>query len=218
MMATHSAGHDRVMTTTVARRRIWPVPTALIALAAVPVVAGAVRVGELAGGEVTEESARFFAAPVPVLLHIVGATVFCVLGAFQFVPGLRGHRWHRVSGRVLVPCGLLAALSGLWMTLFYPQPPGDGELIALLRLVFGTVMVVAMVNGFLAIRRRDVRTHRAWVIRGYAIAQGAGSQAVTSAFWFAFAGAPGEVTRALLIAAGWVVNLAVAEWIIRERT
>jgi uncharacterized membrane protein len=206
------------MTTTVVRRRSWPVPTGLIALTLVPVIAGAVRVGELAGGEVTAENERFLAAPVPVLLHIVGATVFCLLGAFQFVPALRKYRWHRVSGRVLVPCGLVAALSGLWMTLFYPQPPGDGELITLLRLVFGTLMVVALVNGLVAIRHRDVRTHRAWLIRGYAIAQGAGSQAVTSAFWFAFAGAPGEVTRALLIGAGWVVNLAVAERIIRRRT
>lgn len=193
-------------------------PAGLIALTMVPVIAGAVRVGDLAGGEVTAENERFAAAPVPVLLHIVGATVFCLLGAFQFVPALRKYRWHRVSGRVLVPCGLVAALSGLWMTLFYPQPPGDGELITLLRLVFGTLMVVALVNGLVAIRRRDVRTHRAWLIRGYAIAQGAGSQAVTSAIWFAVAGAPGEVTRALLIGAGWVVNLAVAERIIRRHT
>lgn len=66
----------------------WLVPTLLIILTAVPVVAGAVRVAELTGGaEVTPENARFVAAPVPVLLHIVGATLFCVLGAFQFVPG-----------------------------------------------------------------------------------------------------------------------------------
>jgi uncharacterized membrane protein len=205
------------MTTTGTMRRAWRAPTALVALTMVPVIAGAVRVGQLAGGTVTPEDARFAAAPVPVVLHIVGATVFCLLGAFQFVPGLRGHRWHRLAGRVVIPCGLVAALSGLWMTLFYPQPPGDGELITLLRLVFGTGMAVALVLGLIAVRARDFRTHRAWVIRGYAIGQGAGSQAVTSGLWTAFAGVPGETTRALLIGAGWVINLAVAEWIIRER-
>ncbi len=31
------------------------------------------------------------------------------------------------------------------------------------------------------------------------------------------AGMPGEIAKALLMAAGWVINLAVAEWIIRRR-
>ena len=54
-------------------------------------LAGALRVTELAtGAEVTPANARFFATPAPVVVHIVGATVYCLLGAFQFVPGIRG--------------------------------------------------------------------------------------------------------------------------------
>src|SRR5438477_7654959 len=90
-------------------------PTALIALAAIPVVAGAVRVAELAGGaEITRQNARFFAAPVPVVLHIAGATLFSVLGAFQFSPGFRRRRprWHRRAGRLLIGCGVAVGLSG----------------------------------------------------------------------------------------------------------
>ncbi|MBE1485509.1 DUF2306 domain-containing protein [Plantactinospora soyae] len=198
----------------------WLVPTLLIILTAVPVVAGAVRVAELTGGaEVTPENARFVAAPVPVLLHIVGATLFCVLGAFQFVPGLRRRKpgWHRIAGRVLVPAGLVAALSGLWMTLFYPQPPGDGELLTGFRLLFGSAMAVCIVLGFVAVRRRNFARHRGWMIRGYAIAQGAGTQALTHLPWMLVLGTPGETARALLVALGWVINLAVAEWIIRRR-
>jgi uncharacterized membrane protein len=209
--------HDRAMTT-IARRQ-WLTPTGLIMLSAVPVVAGALRVAELTGGgEVTRDNARFFAAPIPVLVHIVGASVFCVLGAFQFVPRFRQRRrgWHRAAGRLLVGCGLAAALSGLWMTLFYPHPPGDGDLLLVLRLVFGSAMVASIVLGFAAIRRRNYARHRAWMIRAYAIGIGAGTQVLTTLPWVLAFGQPSELPRALLLGAGWVINLGVAEWIIRR--
>ncbi|MFC7482451.1 DUF2306 domain-containing protein [Luedemannella flava] len=135
-------------------RRQWPVPAALILLAAVPVIAGAARVTQLsAGAEITPDNARFFASPVPVVAHIVSATVFCVLGALQFVPSLRRRPWHRISGRFVLPCGLVSALSGLWMTAFYPKPPHD-ELLNVLRFGFGGGMVACLLLGFAAVRRR----------------------------------------------------------------
>jgi len=207
-------------TTSAASRADWLVPTSLILLTFVPAAAGTVRLTELAGGaEITAANERFFAAPVPIVLHIVSVTVFCLLGAFQFAPGIRRrHRtWHRVSGRVLVPTGLVAALSGLWMTAFYPQPAGDGPLLTAFRFVFGTAMIASIVLGFLAIRRRDVKTHSAWMIRGYAIGLGAGTQVFTHLPWAIAGVAPGEVTRAMLMAAGWVINVVVAEWIIRRK-
>lgn len=203
------------MTTTLApARRRWLVPAVLLALTVVPVLAGTFRVTQLTtGAEITDDNARFFADPVPVLLHIVGASLFCVLGAFQF---LRGPR-HRLIGRLIVPCGLVAALSGMWMAVSYQLPTHDGDLLMVLRLVFGSVMAAALVLGFVAVRRRDFATHRAWMMRGYALGQGAGSQAVIFGLWFALAGTPGVETRAVLMGAGWAVNLAVAEWFIRRR-
>lgn len=202
------------MTTLVPTRRRWRVTAALLALTAVPALAGAMRVTELgAGARITPDNTRFFASPVPVVLHIVGATAFCVLGAFQFLQGPR----HRVMGRLIVPCGLVAALSGMWMAVVYPLPAHDGGLLMVLRLGFGSAMAAALVLGFLAVRRRDFTTHGAWMTRGYAIAQGAGSQAVILGLWMAVAGAPGEFVRAVLMGAAWVLNLAVAEWIIHRR-
>ncbi|MFD6953471.1 hypothetical protein A6A08_19030 [Nocardiopsis sp. TSRI0078] len=201
-------------------RREWLIPTLLILLSAVPLAAGTLRVGELAGGaEITPDNARFFSSPVPVVLHIVSADLYSVLGAFQFVPGLRRRRigWHRVSGRLLVPLGLAAALSGLWMTLFYALPEGDTGLLTVIRLVFGTAMALSIVLGFAAVRRRDIARHSAWMIRGYAIGLGAGTQVLTHLPWTLLIGAPGEFSRAMLMGAGWAVNVAVAEWIIRRR-
>jgi uncharacterized membrane protein len=203
------------------RKRVWPVPTALIALSLVPVIAGAFRLTELSSGpEVTAENARFVESPVPVVLHIVGATLFCVVGAFQFPTGLRRRSlgWHRAAGRVLVLCGLTAALSALWMTVFYPHPPMDGALMTAFRLVFGSAMALSIVAGVLAIRGRDIRRHRAWMMRGYAIGLGAGTQVLTLGGWaVVFGEQPVGLPRALLSALAWVINLAFVEWIIRRR-
>lgn len=209
------------MTTQTRARPQWRVPAGLLVLSFVPVVAGSLRMAELTGGaEVTTENARFVASPIPIMGHIVGATVFLVLGAFQFVPKLRRRKWHKIAGRIALPCGLIGALSALWMTIFYPLPPADGTLLNILRLVFGTGMVVALVLAFLAIRQKNVRAHRAWMMRGYAIGLGAGSQAVIYGIGAAvIGGTPGVTGKALLLGAGWVVNLVVAEAIIhRERS
>ena len=200
-------------------RTQWPVPAGLILLSLVPVIAGAARLTEMgSGAAVTAENARFFASPVPVVVHIVSVTVYSLLGAFQFVPSLRGRRgWHRIAGRILMPAGLLAALSGLWMALFYVLPPSDGLVLLVLRLIFGSAMVASIVLGLRAIVRRDFIGHGAWMTRGYAIGMGAGTQVVTLLPAQLLLGPPDALTRAVLMGVAWVINLALAEYVIRTR-
>ena len=198
----------------------WVVPAGLILLSTIPVLAGAFRIVQLTGGaEITPDNARFFASPLPVVVHIISVTLYSLLGAFQFSRGFR-HRWprlHRTFGKFLIPCGLIAALSGLWMTHFYPWPEYDGEMLYGLRLLFGSGMVLSLILGAAAIRRRDFAQHGAWMIRAYAIGLGAGTQVFTHIPWALFPNIQGELTRALMMGAGWVINLAVAEWVIRKR-
>ncbi|WP_066288254.1 DUF2306 domain-containing protein [Arthrobacter sp. B6] len=199
------------------RRAQWPVPAGLILLSLVPVIAGAARLTELTGGAaITPQNARFFASPVPVVVHIISVTVYSLLGAFQFVPALRGRRgWHRTAGLILIPAGLLTALSGLWMSAFYPLPDGDTDVP--LRLLFGSAMLVSIVMGVLAIRRRDFVRHSVWMTRAYAIGVAAGTQALVIAPWILLIGPPSELVRALLMGLAWVINLAVAEYVIQRR-
>lgn len=204
---------------TFARKSDWFVPVLLILLSLVPAAAGTRRVIELAGSAtITASNARFVTAPLPVVLHVIAAIPFTILGAFQFSPGLRRRRreWHRAAGRILVVLGIVVALTGLWMARFYAWPAGDGELLFLLRLVFGSAMAISIVCAVNAIRRRDFVSHGAWMMRAYAIGLGAGTQVLTHVPWFILVGRPGEVTRAVLMGAGWVINLVVAEWIIRK--
>jgi uncharacterized membrane protein YozB (DUF420 family) len=205
--------------TTTSRRSDWLVPALLILLSLVPAVAGTARLAQLASGAETVENARFFAQPIPVVLHILVVIPFSIVGAFQFAPAFRRRNrgWHRAAGRILAPLGLVAALTGLWMAHFYPWPAGDGQLVYIERLVFGSAMLVSIVLALLAIRRRDFKSHGAWMIRGYAIGLGAGTQVLTHLPWFVLVdGRPGELARGLMMGAGWVINVVVAEWMIRQ--
>jgi uncharacterized membrane protein len=205
---------------TPADRTGWPVPVALVGLAAIPLVAGALRLVQLAGGLVVMPADnRFTGFPAALVIHIVGAAVFALVGAFQFVPRFRRqHRtWHRRAGCVVAGAGLAVAGSALWLTIFYETQPGTGVLLHVLRLAFGSAMAASLLVGVAAIRRRDIAAHRAWMTRAYAIGLAAGTQAFTGGIAGAIFGA-GEFRMDLAKGAGWVINLAVAEWAIRRHS
>ena len=66
------------------------IPSALITLSLVPVVVGVSRlIGLAPGSDATPDNTRFLVFSLPAVLHMVGASLFCVLGASQFAPGLR---------------------------------------------------------------------------------------------------------------------------------
>jgi len=199
------------------RVAVWRVPVALVILSIFPVVAGSLRLLEIAGGpHLLPVNPRIDAFPAPVVAHIAAAALYALLGAFQFSAGLRRRRpsWHRGAGRILVAAGLVVAVSGLWMTLFYPGAPG-GDLLWSVRLVVASAMAAAIVLGFTAIRRRDIAAHRAWMIRAYALGLGAGTQMFTQGVGEALFGT-GELSTAVSISAGWLVNAIVAEAVIRR--
>ena len=203
-------------------RTRWLVPAALIFLSLVPIMAGAGRLTDLTRGQITPDNARFFDSPIPVLIHIPAVTVYLLLGAFQFVPSLRRDKrgrisWHEIAGRILAPTGLLAALSGLWMAIFYDLPPLDGPLLLVLRLVFGSAMVAFIVLGLIAVRRRNYVRHSEWMSRAYAIGIAQGTIVVVTIPWILLVGPVDELTRALLIGASWVISLAMAEYFIYRR-
>ena len=195
------------------------VPFALVALVLIPAIAGSLRLVEVFGGpHLLPANPRIAASPVPLVVHIMCAVPYAVLGAFQFSSSFRRRRprWHRASGRVVVGLGLAVAFSGLWMTQFYPRQPGTGELAYLFRLAFGSGMSASIILGFTAIRRGEVARHRAWMTRAYALALGAGTQTFTLGIGKALFGTS-ELTFDLSLGAGWVINLAVAEYVIRRR-
>jgi uncharacterized membrane protein len=196
----------------------WSVAVGLVLLSAVPLTAGTLRLVQLVGGPaIFPADRRFDAFPVALVVHVLGSATFAFLGALQFVRGFRRrhHTWHRRAGRALVVAGLLVVASALWLTLCYDAQPGSGRVLFVTRLVVAPAMAVALVLGLMAIRRRDVAAHRAWMIRAYALGLGAGTQVFTQGFGEAILGAhvlAGDLEKG----AGWAINLAVAEWVVRR--
>ncbi|MFD1507040.1 DUF2306 domain-containing protein [Georgenia yuyongxinii] len=194
-------------------------PTGLVLLSLIPILGGAVRLTELAGGaEVTPQNERFFDSPLPLSFHILSVTVYSLLGAFQFVPSLRGRGWHRVAGRVLVPAGLVAALSGLWMAVLYNHPAHSGVIMLVPRLIIGSSMVLSIALGvFYVVRRRDLVRHSAWMTRAYAIGAAAGTEALIIIGPEILARPPNTTFQAAITVAAWIINVAVAEHVIHRR-
>ena len=187
------------------------IPAALIVLSIIPILVGVIRL-------ITGSNPRLFTSPLPIVLHIISVSLYIVLGAFQFSPGLRRRslHWHRVAGRLLIPSGLVVALSGLWMSHFYPWQKHDGVVLYGLRLMFGSAMFLSLLLGADAIRRRNFKQHGAWMIRAYAIAAGTGTQVFTFLPWVLFPDLQGETVKAVATGAAWVINLIVAEWLIHR--
>jgi uncharacterized membrane protein YozB (DUF420 family) len=196
----------------------WRLAVGLIVLSAIPLTAGFLRLLQLAGGpDWFPADPRFDAFPVALVVHIVGSAVFAFVGALQFVRRFRRRHWawHRRAGRVLVVAGLLVVVSALWLTLVYEAQPGTGRILFCFRLVVAPATAACVVLGFTAIRRRDVAAHRAWMVRAYALGLGAGTQVFTEGFGEAIFGT-GVLAGDLEKGMAWIINLAVAEWMIRR--
>ncbi|MGL4608499.1 MAG: DUF2306 domain-containing protein [Trueperaceae bacterium] len=194
----------------------------LILLSLVPTIAGTVRLVGLSSGEtITPENARFHAMPLPVVIHILGSLPFCILGTFQFAPGFRKHypTLHRTMGKWLMVAGLASGLSGLYMTLFYPiSQQLQGPVLLIVRLLVGAGMALSIVMAWYRVRQRNIKEHRAWMLRAYALGQGAGTQVIVFLPWTLLLGEANGLTRDFLMTLAWVINFAFAEWLINKPT
>lgn len=157
-------------------------------------------------------------------VHILSGGLALVLGPLQFWRGLRTRipRVHRWIGRAYLAAVILGGVSGLALAPF--NQVGWVGLFG-----FGAVSVLWVVTGwraYAAIRRRDVASHQAWMIRNYALTYAA----VTLRIWLPLLIMAPLVVRQPIDEAtafqnayaavpflAWLPNLIVAEWLIRRR-
>jgi uncharacterized membrane protein len=160
-----------------------------------------------------------------LVAHIATAAVALVLGPLQVVPAIRARRrWHRRIGRTYLLAGVLpsavtavpvALLSGRLLTQVGLTVPAVGWLV--------TAWLAVR-----AVRRGDVEAHRAWMTRNYALTfLAVTSRALVPLMLLAAVPLTGASPGSLRAGAtdlipvgqvlGWIVNLAVAELLIRRR-
>lgn len=191
----------------------WLAITGLLLLSALPIIGGVVRLSEVPA----VAGSRPLASSVAAVAHIVAMTVYCLLGAFQFSPALRGRRrWHRTAGRVLIPVGFVAALGAAWLAVFFSGPP-DQLPLAMVRLVFASAMLVFLALGTAAVIRRAFVMHGDWMARAYAIGVGNGTQSLVVILWTVPLGEVDAWGETWLVATGTLITVFVAELLIRRR-
>lgn len=181
---------------------------------------------ESAGGLADWYDGRPWPVLVAFFAHVIGGGIALVLGPVQFWRGFRtrhplAHRW---IGRTYLTAVGVAAIAGLALA-----PVNQAGLVGLFG--FGALGVLWLVTGwraYRAIRSGDVASHRAWMMRNFALTYAA----VTLRVWlplliFAqvpFAGQAGFDADAAFANAyavvpflAWLPNLVVAERLIRRR-
>jgi len=161
--------------------------------------------------------ARFATRPAMTLLHVVPGALFLSLGLLQFSSRIRSRyiRFHRWSGRVLMAVVVISGIAGLYFGVVIPVA-GFGE-VSIIALV-GVFLIVAVVRGFLAIRRGDVARHREWMIRAFAACLAAGTIRVIvgiSQLWMPM---PPAQTMVISFWTGWVITLGAAELWLRPHS
>jgi hypothetical protein len=77
-------------------------------------------------------------------------------------------------------------------------------------------MLLSIFLAVAAIKGGDIATHRAWMIRAFALGQGAGMQVVVLLPWMLLIGQPSMFHRDLLMSLAWLINLLVAEMAIQR--
>lgn len=164
---------------------------------------------------------------VLLVIHIFTAAIALALGPLQFIPTLRARRgMHRAIGRTYLLAGVLpSGLAGIPVALMTTNGPITQ--IGLLIPSIGWLVTAAL--ALRSARRRDFAAHRAWMMRNYALT----FLAVTSRIvvpLLLLAQLPvidrlhdGSVDAAIEATIpigqwlGWILNLIIAELLIRRR-
>jgi uncharacterized membrane protein len=216
------------MTTTAAREARSRTPRLVLAILAIAVVATPVLAFPyvLLDRAASRIDVQTDAAWVLLVIHVPCAATAMILGALQFVPRIRANRRrHRIIGRTFLGLGTVAfVLTGIPLAITTP----DGNLTRFGVLVPAVLWPPVAVTAFRAIRGGDVHRHREWMTRLYAITFFAITARVVTPLLL-LAQVPvmqsrydGDVQAAVSASIpygqwlGWIVNLTLAELIIRR--
>jgi uncharacterized membrane protein YozB (DUF420 family) len=194
----------------------------LLLLASVVAVAVLVPPYLLGGSTLVTRDGIF---QVLLVAHVVAAGTAILLGGLQLVPRIRAHRQvHRWVGRSFLGLGTVAfVVTGL------PLALTAGTTFARVGLTVPVLLwPVCAVVGWRAIRRRDVAGHRAWMTRLYAVtffaitARMVVPLLLLAQLPWILTTYDGDVDRVIGRTVpvgqwlGWMIDLAVAEWLLRR--
>jgi uncharacterized membrane protein len=161
-----------------------------------------------------------------LVVHVLTAATALSLGVLQLIPRVRAHGvLHRRLGRVFLVVGVVAfGLTGIPLALTTP----NGSVTRYGILVPAAGWLVCAALGWVAIREGRVAAHREWMIRTYALTFFAMTARMVVPLLIAVQmplqeDRSPDAVRDLVTSTipygqwlGWVIDLAVAEYVIRR--
>lgn len=152
--------------------------------------------------------------PVAVYIHVFGAAIALLLSPLQLSSVIRKkyiaiHRW---SGRLYLLAGVvLGGVSGLYIAQFAFGGFLSRSGFSVLALLWMATAVMAIA----AIRRKDIRRHREWMIRNVALTFAAVTLRIYLGLFFA-AGVAFDTFYPWLGWMCWVPNILIVEYFLRR--
>jgi hypothetical protein len=184
----------------------------------IPIASAPIRMFQVITASLPQDSLRFYAVPWGLFSHAFGGLLFALIGPLQFTGALKNRfgKLHRISGRIFVVTGFMLALSALRLLIEFPNS-STWVLIAARGLAAFGLMGCLTISMF-AILKRNFNNHRNWMIRAYAIGMGAATISFIQLPIFIIRGRAMEgYFGDSLFVLSWVINLTLAEWVIRKK-
>lgn len=193
------------------------VPAALFFFTLLTILLALVQAVQIPFGALPADSVRLSTVPFWHFMHVLGGATFGILGPIQFSRVLMGRygRLHRVMGRVFVLAGAMISVSSLSLLWHFPETYSAAMNTG--RLLFGIALGIALAIAMQAIFRREMKRHRSWMIRAYAV--GIGATAVTMVFFpiYVVTGEPPTGHLADIVFLGsWAACVVFAEALVRR--
>ena len=166
---------------------------------------------------------RYVQLPLATWLHLLPALLIALTGPFQFIRTIRKRwrPWHRISGRIYIVCGLIGALSGLYIGGLNPfgglNGPGFNEAMA--TFVISGLTIWFLIQAYRSVRRKQFVQHREWIMRSWTVMLGIATERLLLGTLMATTDVGIEVLFGATFWMALVINLAGAElWIHLTRT
>lgn len=156
--------------------------------------------------------ASFMERPWAIGVHASFGGLALFLGLFQMSQRLRTKRpdIHRWMGRITVPIAVISGSAGLWLAVY--SYGGWITHLGFGGLAIGTISCPIL--GWLAMRRKDVTAHRAWMLRTFLLLFSAVTLRI---FLMPLATTLGFLTAYQIVSwLCWVPNILFAEYLIRR--
>lgn len=152
---------------------------------------------------------------VMIRIHIILAIISLITGPLGIIKSIRAKSltYHRWNGRIYVLSIILNYIPGMYVSFFAT----GGWLSTVGFLFLNTLWIITTILGYLYIRKGQVLTHSKWMIRSFFLSFANMVIYIIVAITHNALSFSYETSYTIAVWICWILNLSVAELLIRRR-